>query len=257
MKILGLVLLLAVVLGDETHFFHQEGEMWIGDKKGKTFGVIIAEFLKNTRLLHIAGMHVKDGVHTPFYITGKIAAFIENPDNSFVINATAYEGMFGQKTFKDLMGSATLKGTWDKAQYVGQYLSESSHLGFDTTGKGHPCQYYSMEEASERAVYLVDEPHANYKGNHVLNHAIFGFAYLDMGCEDYLKEVGTPIKKEKPGAIIVGNDSKYCAIVDKEGNKFIHSDPAKKKVIMSPMSMIGAYFRGGYTIKEYKCATNY
>lgn len=259
MKVLGLILLLAVALGDETHFFHQDGKMFVNNEEGKMFGVVIVELLKSANFTHIAGMHVKNGVHTPFYVTSKITAFTKNADGSFVINATAYEAMYGQKAVKNIIGAALVKGTWDKAQYIGKYLSTGSKLvfEFDTTGKGHPCQYYSMEEASKRAGYLVGESHANYKGNHLLNHAVFGFAYLDMTCKDYLKEVGTPIKKEKAGAIIIGNDGDYCAIVDHEGNKFIHSDPIKKKIIMSPMSMIGTYFKKGHTIKEYKCATNY
>eukprot|EP00826_Nyctotherus_ovalis_P058059 TRINITY_DN795_c0_g1_i1.p3 TRINITY_DN795_c0_g1~~TRINITY_DN795_c0_g1_i1.p3 ORF type:complete len:114 (+),score=34.89 TRINITY_DN795_c0_g1_i1:198-539(+) len=113
-----------------------------------------------------------------------------------------------------------------------------------------------MEEAARRAQYLVGESHSTYRGNHLLNHAVYGYAYLRTTCMDYLKSVGTPIQHEKPGALIVGNDGMYCAIVDHEGTKFIHSDPGRRKIVISPMAMVKNYFRKGYTMKEYKCATN-
>eukprot|EP00826_Nyctotherus_ovalis_P049048 TRINITY_DN585_c0_g3_i2.p2 TRINITY_DN585_c0_g3~~TRINITY_DN585_c0_g3_i2.p2 ORF type:complete len:106 (+),score=24.67 TRINITY_DN585_c0_g3_i2:70-387(+) len=103
---------------------------------------------------------------------------------------------------------------------------------------------------------IRDRPYTVYKPNHLLNHAVYGYAYLSTTCLDYLRDVGTPIEREKPGALIVSNDGTYCAIVDHEGHKFIHSSPSKRRIIMTPMSLVVYYFRNGYTIKEYKCTNN-
>lgn len=240
---------------DETRYFHHEGNMAVNKKEGKIFGVIIVEQLKDANLTHIAGMYVVDNVHTPFHISGKFTSIQNDANGSIIINMTAYEGSFGGKNIKKLTGGGVLAGTWNVAKYTGNYHSSNDKLTFEfvTSGTKHPCEYYSMEEASRRAAYLVGESHGTYKNNHLLNHAVFGFAYLKTTCDDYLKKVGTAITKEKPGAVIVGNDGKYCAIVDHEGNKFIHSDESKKKIVMTPMAMINNYFKHGYTMKEYKC----
>jgi hypothetical protein len=257
MTFLGLIFLCVLALGDETHYFHHEGTMAVNHEEGKTFGVIIVEILPAINMTHIAGMFVKDKVHTPFEISSKFSSIQKNPDGSFVINVTSFEGKYGKKAVKKLNGSGILAGTWNQLEFIGIYRSEVDHLLFEfkAVGKKHACQYYTMEEAAVRASHLLDEPYTAYKGNQLLNHAVFGYAYLATTCLDYLKNVGTPIQQAKPGAVIIANDGSYCAIVDREGSKFIHSYPSKRKVIWTPLVLIDHYFRTGYTMKEYKCAT--
>jgi len=254
MKVLGLILLLGFVVCDERYYYHQTGVMDVDYREGKIFGVIIVELLKDVNLTHIAGMYVLDGVHTPFHISGKFTYIRKGSNGYFEINMTAYEGSFGGKTLKKLTGGGLLAGTWEEADYFGRYRTEDNLLfDFRSHGKKHPCEYYTMEEAARRAAYLVGEPHSTYKNNHLLNHAVFGFSYLAKTCKNYLNEVGTVTKVEKPGVVIIGNDGNYCAIIDHEGNKFIHSDPNKRMIVMTPMVFVKDYFRNGYTMKEYKC----
>jgi len=258
MKVLGLILLLGFVVCDEKHYYHQSGIMDVDNKRGNIFGVVIVELLKDVNLTHLAGMYVVDKVHIPFHISGKFTRIRKESNDYFEINITAYEGSFGGRNLKKLTGGGLLAGSWEKADYFGRYHAEGNNLlfNFSTNGKKHPCEYYTMEEAARRAAYLVGESHSTYKNNHLLNHAVFGFSYLKTTCKDYLYNVGTATKEEKPGAVIVGNDGNYCAIIDHEGNKFIHSDSNKKMIIMTPMVLLKNYFRNGYTIKEYKCATH-
>lgn len=258
MRIIGLIFLFALALADEKHYFHQSGKMSINHEEGTTSGVIIVEFLKAINMTHVAGMYIKDGTKTPFDVSSKVTGTAVNTDGSFEINMTCFVGSFGKKMVKKLAGNAVLKGTWEKAQYVGSYRSEVDHLlfEFDTVGTKSPCEYYSMDEAARRASDLLDQSYAAYKPNHLLNHAVYGYAYLSTTCLDYLRDVGTPIERGKPGALIVSNDGTHCAIVDHEGHKFIHSSPSKRRIIMTPMSLVPYYFRKGYTMKEYKCANN-
>ena len=51
--------------------------------------------------------------------------------------------------------------------------------------------------------------------------------------------------KAAPGMIIVGKDGKNCAIIDNEGDKFIHSNPIKKVVTETPLVMVNQFFTNG------------
>ncbi len=56
-----------------------------------------------------------------------------------------------------------------------------------------------------------------------------------------------------PGFLIVGKNGKHCAVLDKEGNKFVQVDPASKVVVLTPVTYIDKYFPGGYTLRDYSC----
>lgn len=207
-------------------------------------------------MTHITGMFIQGASHIPFELSNKISTATFNPDGSFVINVTCFEGWYGKKVVKKLYGNGLITGTWDQIRYIGNYRSDTDHLlfEFDVIGKKHQCQYYSMDEAALRAAYLLDDLYTAYKGNQLLNHAVYGYAYLATTCMDYLRDVGTVTTKEKPGTLIIANDGTYCAIVDHEARAFIHSSPTKRKIIKTPMNMIKYIFKNGYTMKEYSCA---
>lgn len=255
MKFLGLMFLVAFALGDKTHYFHQEGKMSVNHEEGKIVGVSIVEFLNAINMTHIGGMFTQAGSHIPFELSSKISIITYNPDGSFVINLTCFEGWYGKKVVKKLYGTGLITGTWNQIRYIGNYRSDTDHLlfEFDVIGKNHLCQYYSMDEAALRAADLLDDPYTTYKGNELLNHAVYGYAYLSTTCMDYLRDVGKVTTKEKPGALIIANDGTYCAIVDREVRMFFHSSPTKRKVVKTPMYMIGYIFESGYTMKEYDC----
>ncbi|MDR3548385.1 MAG: hypothetical protein P4M11_09010 [Candidatus Pacebacteria bacterium] len=59
------------------------------------------------------------------------------------------------------------------------------------------------------------------------------------------------VSQIKPGFLIIGEDGKHCAVVDKEGDKFVHVNPNTKKVALTPLSRIGEFFKDGYIVKDY------
>lgn len=256
MRILALFLVLAVAFCDKTDFYHVEGSMDVNNENGKVFGVVINEFLKSINMTYMAGMYVKNNVHTPFEFGTKIVDMKKLPDDRIAYNISCVEGKLGKHNIKKISGNATMIIYLKNMILNGKFESPADHLKFEFKVAGilYPCAYYTMPEAAKRAGYLVGEKYTAYKPVHVLNHAVFGYAYMRYTCLDYLKNVGNPIEKEKPGAVIIAKDGSYCAIVDHEGDKFIHSNPSKRKVIMTPMNMIGYYFRKGYVMKEYSCA---
>eukprot|EP01022_Parablepharisma_sp_SALTPOND_P019087 TRINITY_DN320_c0_g1_i1.p1 TRINITY_DN320_c0_g1~~TRINITY_DN320_c0_g1_i1.p1 ORF type:complete len:285 (+),score=22.52 TRINITY_DN320_c0_g1_i1:1831-2685(+) len=256
MKILGIIfLLLALAFCQELHVLHYDGTMKVNNDKGSIFGPILVEFRKTVNMTFLAGMYVKNGVHTPYELSSRIIEFRDYKNGSFLINASCLEGRWAKKTLHNLKGYTTVEGTWEKATYSGKCEDPATNIAYEPVaeGKKSQCEYYPMPEAAVRAGYLVGEKRDTYQAPHLLNHAVFGYAYLHISCKNYLEHIGNITKETKPGTLIIATDGSHCAIIDREGDKFIHSNPVKGEITMNPLPMIKTYFKNGYVLKEYKC----
>lgn len=256
MKFLAILFLIAFAVCDEVHYFRYNGTMEVGSNKGIIFGPLFFEFKAKSNLTYIGGMFVKDKVHTPFEFGAKITTIAYKEDKSFVINATFIEGKWEKKVLR-VHGNVVIEGTWDKVTYKGiaEDTAGKTKYVIDAIAEKVACPYYPMPEAAVRAGYLVGEKASVYQAPHVLNHAVFGYAYLNYNCKYYHDQVGKETKELKPGVVVVGVDSAHCAIIDREGDKFIHSNPVKKEVTSNPVTMLKDYFKKGWILKEYSCNT--
>ncbi len=256
MKVILIALLFAVAACDTYKHYHYNGTMARASAEQTIFGAIFVEFLKNTNASYIAGMSVsKTRVHTPFELAGKFAKVEVKSDNSFVINVTINEAKWDNKKFA-AQGNMIIVGTWDKATVDAYVVDTKTQMVYKLHAQAirSPCGYYSMPEAATRAGFLVGEKARLYKAANVLNHALWGYAFIHtFNCKYYLEKFGTVTNETKPGALIVGKDGKHCAVVDKEGDKFIQSHTTKDKVMLTPMTMLKTFFPQGYVLKEYDC----
>jgi len=257
MKVIAILLLFAALaFCDDRKYFHYNGTMKVKTDDTTIFGPIFVEFRKTENLTIIAGMSVINRVHTPYELSAKFHHYITKPDGSFVINATCVEARLGKKTFSKLKGIILMEGTWEHAHLTGKCEAADGSVSLEPKAEAvkNPCEFYPMEEAAIKAGYLVGEHSEVYGAANVLSHAVYGYAYLKMSCKDYLKTVGQETKDLKPGVLIIGTDGEHCGIIDREGDKFIHSNPVKKEVTMNPMTMAKDFFKKGFVLKEYKCA---
>ena len=258
MKIWVLVLLVTMSLCDDIHYFHYGGSMSVNNDNGVIFGRYMFEPKNPHNMTYIAGMYVKNGVHTPFEFAAQATSFVKKEDGSFIITATCVEGRWAQKAIPKLHGTAMITGTWEKAIYNCSCQDATGATKYTAVANGEksPCAFYNMTEAATRAQYLVGLKSDDYGPAHVLNHAVYGYPYITAyNCKYYHDSFGKITKDAKAGVVIVGNDSAHCAIIDKEGDKFIQSNPVKKEVTINPLTMLKDYFKKGYVYKEYKCAT--
>ena len=257
------ILLIAVVLvglvvakqADEQHFFHATGTMRINtDAPVNVEGPIAVQFVSSMNVTGISGMHIVGGVKTPYGFIAQNKK-VTYHDGKVTIIAECWAGQWGTKQYFPLKGQIILDGTWQQATYRGWcYVdAKKANLTFDMNGKYSATRFYVPVEAARRAVVLVGEKGETYQSVHVLNFAYLGFPYLDLAtsCNWYTTNCGA-VPSAHPGLAITGNDKKHCAIIDKDGDNFIHSNPVKKVVTLNPMTMLKDFFPNGYTFHECK-----
>jgi len=256
MKWILCLCLLSVVLGEELHYFHYTGLLAINNDQGTSVnGPMFVELLKNNNFTIIAGNYKKGTDQTSFGFNSKITTFKKDGDK-FELHGVCTEGMWGKKKFVTPQGKVVIEGTWDHAAYSGWCYDTQSKTNYSMAASCvfNKCMFYPPLEAAKRAQTLVGEKAEDYKAVHVLNYATIGYAYSNtlQNCKWYADNMQT-VSKAGPGLVIVGHDASHCAIVDKEGHKFIHTHPEKKVVAITPLSQIQTYFKKGYDFKDYAC----
>ncbi len=248
--------LLLAVFCDEMHFFHyKDGEMKIqGEQPAKISGPIFIEFLKTINVTTIAGMHIKGSTETPFALGAKITKVIRDGDK-ITVEAACFEAGWGTKPMK-MEGTVNVTGTWNEIHYHAHCENKETKARWEINAHATAtkCPLYAPAEAGARAKILVGQHAEVFQAVHVLNYAIIGYPYVNgiRNCTWYLQNFKNATDA-KPGFAIVGNDGAHCGIIDKEGDKFIHTNPVKKLVTETPLSMAKDFFKKGYTLKDYTC----
>ena len=117
------------------------------------------------------------------------------------------------------------------------------------------CLVYQPKDAAERATFLINEKKEHFKNVHVLNFAYYDYPFLEVfkNCRYYINKFGEEAPNAKPGYAIVGKNGLHCGVVDAEGDKFIHTDPVKKVVTLTPLTLAKNYFKSGYIFKTVPC----
>eukprot|EP00830_Metopus_es_P018199 TRINITY_DN623_c0_g1_i1.p1 TRINITY_DN623_c0_g1~~TRINITY_DN623_c0_g1_i1.p1 ORF type:complete len:271 (-),score=38.33 TRINITY_DN623_c0_g1_i1:11-823(-) len=261
MKTLLLACLLAFAFCEEYYTYHfKGGDMIVNQEKPvKVSGPIYIEFLKTMNLTIISGMHEKGAQRTPFGFVNLITSIVMK-DGQVEMIGKCKEGGWGTNMMGNLEGVMRITGTKDKIHYVGNCSHKESKMNFTIIADAvaSKCPFYLPPEGAARAHTLVGESSEKYQPNHVLNFALFGYPYINTlaNCSVYLN-MFPDVSDVKPGFLVVGKDGKHCGLFDKEGDKFIHSNPAAKKVTLTSNVQLKNFFPAGYVIKEYKCQLSY
>jgi len=256
MRFLIILALIALAMCQEYHNFHyKDGEMKVDNEQPvKVSGPVFIEFLKTMNVTTITGMHTKGTTETPFAMVAKIHKY-HHENNKINIEAECFEGAWGTKTFK-MSGQVHIEGTWDEIHYHGhcQHHETKTHWEIQAKAEKAKCPLYQPAEAAQRVHVLINQPAEVYQPVHVLNYAIIGYPYITSikDCKWYLGKFKNATEA-KAGFVIVGNDGLHCGVIDQEADKFIHSNPAKKQVTMTPLALAKDFFKAGYTLKDYTC----
>lgn len=226
-----LISVFALIKCDEMHFYHyKEGTMKMkNDQPIKISGSIFVELLEPFNITIVSGLHIKNGVETPFYEVAQIAKYKRDNDK-IDFEGTCLEVSWGTKT-SACTGEMKLKGTWNESHYESHTINSETKAEWDIHLLAHyaQCPVYPPPEAAQRVKVLLNQPSEQFAPVNVLNYAIMGFAYIKdvADCSFYAQNFWN-MTEPKPGFIIVGKDGKHCGIMDHEGDKFYHSNPAKK-----------------------------
>eukprot|EP00831_Metopus_contortus_P083467 TRINITY_DN924_c0_g1_i1.p1 TRINITY_DN924_c0_g1~~TRINITY_DN924_c0_g1_i1.p1 ORF type:complete len:278 (-),score=63.81 TRINITY_DN924_c0_g1_i1:121-954(-) len=219
-------------------------------------GVIIVVMNIRENNTYITGMFEgRRHHHHSFEFGAKIVNFT-NSSGSIFIQAEYFEGRIGRHSLPEVHGKCNITGTIGSVKYFGYGSNQGKSHHFNITGAGYNshCPFYTMDEAASRAGILIGENAHEYEAANVVNYAVLGYPFIPSANASYYHDVfGEKANSTAPGVVIVGNDYKHIAIVDKEGDKFIHSVHAKKVIIATPVSQINTYFPKGYVLKSYHC----
>lgn len=85
----------------------------------------------------------------------------------------------------------------------------------------------------------------------LVDYSVRGYYISSHSCSDY-KKLYKIVDSSAPGLVILAEDGSYCAIVDKEGDKFVHVHPKTGMVTLTPLVRIGEFFKT-YAFKSYDC----
>ena len=255
MKAIVLALLILAVFAEERITYHYDGKIVVNNEPAVT---IEGPFFTVTKVATdhtlIAGMHIKADVHTPFGFQAKITSFKKDGDKIEVKGACNLAA-WGRSTFA-VKGEVIISGTIQKATYTGWCYRDETKTNYTISAEGihRDCWFYTPEEGAKRVQFLIGESVETYHAVHVVNYATIGYPYLGpvQSCKYYLDNVKNATGP-KAGFVIVGKDGAHCAIIDKEGDKFVHSNPQTKKVGPTPMNLIDTFFKNGYVFKDYTC----
>eukprot|EP01022_Parablepharisma_sp_SALTPOND_P027584 TRINITY_DN66_c0_g1_i2.p1 TRINITY_DN66_c0_g1~~TRINITY_DN66_c0_g1_i2.p1 ORF type:complete len:272 (-),score=24.86 TRINITY_DN66_c0_g1_i2:115-930(-) len=256
-KILFVLLVcLAVVSCDNHYFTYADGKMKRNDEsETKIFGSMAVVTGPRHNYVEIDGMY-QGSKHMPFALVFDIQSSTQQGDQ-ITITGNCEKGAWDGESIDTLKGEYKITGTWDKAVFEGNCMNSDSTLAFGVNLEAtkYDCEVYKAEDAAARAQYLIGESKDHFLAAHVLNFAYYDYPYINVlrSCRYYLVHFGEDTTEEKPGYAIISKDGRHCAIIDKEGDKFIHTHPIKKQVEATPMSMLKNFFRSGYVIRTVPC----
>lgn len=163
-----------------------------------------------------------------------------------------------------------LRGTWknrERMAMTGRIAIESTKAGARATGSCFSLNsktvwvleaagerdeelFYDPEDAGFRAAGLVSQSNSLYNAHEVIGYAIADMPFFAKSCNGILKNFPAE-EDDDPGMIIVGTDGKHCGIIDSEGDKFIHANPAKRVVTLTSLELAKQFFPKGYVYRDY------
>jgi len=245
-KVLIIVLILLAINGSlENSYHYKDGSIQIGKNPAlKTDGSFSIQDSYHT--VKIFGLFIKGTAKTPFSIVGYYQAAPQNADFT-EITGVCYRGNTIHKGFS-LKGTFKINYSNDYADYTA--LCENSDTGEQWIMSAHGIasnDIYSPSEAAERAAILLGESTDDYDSADIVNFAVIGYPYssLEVSCKWYIESFPRA-DKPMPGFVMVSTNGKRCAILDNEGDKFIHTDFEKGVVTLTPLVLAKNFFPDGF-----------
>eukprot|EP01022_Parablepharisma_sp_SALTPOND_P034809 TRINITY_DN93083_c0_g1_i1.p1 TRINITY_DN93083_c0_g1~~TRINITY_DN93083_c0_g1_i1.p1 ORF type:complete len:274 (+),score=24.71 TRINITY_DN93083_c0_g1_i1:119-940(+) len=259
--LLLLLLVIAISCEEHHHFVYEKGTMKFNSESYFAFGDIAIEWRDKDRLnfTTINGMY-EGPKHVPFALVFDTTSF-KKYGEVVAIKGICTKGAWDDKWIPTMEGSFEVTGTWTEISFSAVCVDTNTQMKFEVKVKAskYDCDIFKAKDAGKRARYLLGEPMERFMPAAVPSFAYYNYPYIGLlkDCELYLTQFGKVVNEIKPGYVIVGKEGKHCAIVDNEGDQFIHSNPIKKVVTSHPLVMLNEFFRNGWVVKMRPCRYQY
>jgi len=249
------VALFAIVFADDHFFVYPNGKLMRGAEEGKIFGRMDVVQGPRHSYVELDGLFQGKG-KTPIYFTFTIDASVVSGDQISLTGQCEKTGWDG-KNVENLTGSFKLSGTWEQGNFEAICKDPKTSLMYkiSLTGTNYDCEVYHAADATNRAHFLNGELSEHFSAVQVLHFAYYDYPYLTIAkmCKYYLNHFGEAVDTPKPGFVIVAKDGTHCGVIDSDGDKFIHSNPVKKEVTVTPLALAKDFFKSGYVFKNVPC----
>eukprot|EP01022_Parablepharisma_sp_SALTPOND_P033855 TRINITY_DN89815_c0_g1_i1.p1 TRINITY_DN89815_c0_g1~~TRINITY_DN89815_c0_g1_i1.p1 ORF type:complete len:285 (+),score=16.80 TRINITY_DN89815_c0_g1_i1:487-1341(+) len=248
-----LLICLAFVNCEDHYFIYDDGKMK-RDKEEDEKDIFGSMTISDNQI-DIDGLY-EDNMKLPFSLVFDMQSSTQQGDQVTLkghCKKAYWDGIAPHK----IEGEYSITGLWANPEFKGNCRRPGSSLVYDLHLKAtkYDCKIYKAEDAAKRAQFLVGRLKEHFSAAEVLNFAYYDYPYAKprKDCSYYLNNFGEETTDRKPGYAIVSKYGNHCAIIDKEGDKFIHANPTGKKVVATPISMIDNFFRSEYVIKTVPC----
>ncbi len=248
-----LILLPALVLGS-THYYYVHNGNMVANKtvypktparitlQDRSFGHVTIEgsvVSKEGRCIsYNLAVQIGGGKWVNNTYRAKAICMAMNWDGQYVEHVTGAIKLLGDRN-------------WQMMNFSGYCQKDggSSRVSVDFLAHSTTCQRFPPPAGGQLAQTLIGLK-GLYPGA-VLQYATTGVMYKYTDCDriDSYKTAGSA----KPGFLIQASDMSHCAVVDKEGDKFVQVDPDTGVVVLTPMAYIKKFFPGGYKFLDYSC----
>ena len=253
------ILLLSLVFAakcDDYYFVYSAGTLQYGNEIAqKIFGRLTVVIGPRHKYTELTGMYV-GGKHIPFAFAFDVEKSTIDGDKIYAEGPCTFAAWDAKKTHS-VSGGHMVYGAVSEVGFEATCndLESKTNYVIKLEGLHYDCEVFKAGDAAVRAQFLLGESRDHYLPAQVLNFAYYDYPYLSVlpDCKFYLNMFGAVGDETKPGYAIVGKDGAHCAVVDKEGDKFIHMNPVKNVVTTQPLTMIKEFFKAGWVIKKVPC----
>ncbi len=183
--------------------------------------------------------------------TGKVTKVTRSAAGVTEIKADCVEGVWNtQKLGSFLVGTINITINGTMALYHGVCVRKDTGMQYEISAEGHETPYVPF--AGSYTYALAKQLMGSfYTAIQLVNDAVFMYPYFPYAknCSWY-RDNFIPANETRHKCIIVGNGGEHCGIMDYSGDWFIHTDPAKKTVVRSPVAQAKRWFKSGYVFRE-------
>ncbi len=245
----------AFVFSSHYYFHYKKAELSVmGEKHSSPTGVIYHEDERES-LFRLYGVSWKGNVPSTFQLIGFAHGQWTQKSFEGIVQCgnLEWEGV----DYKGLIGSLKARGAMDEMNYEGMCNLDGGALNFNisVTGQASNCIQYEPAEGALRVQSMFGKKYVSLHTADVVTYATIGHMATRHKCKEFLGSYKT-VAKISPGFLMVAKDGSYCAIISKDGDKFVHAGPRTSMVVATPLGSAWQYFPGGYIIKDYSCGAS-
>lgn len=247
--LLAIVILLPALVFSDTHdFYFRAGHMEVNATKlSRAPG--LAEI--DDKHVTIDGTATKAGEFVDYGFELQITSIHHSTQDAFSAKAACTTMYWKGQYMYHLEGSIAIVGAGESMNFTGYCKSteDGTKISVNFVARSNGCFRFPPVEGAQMARSLIGTK--DISAGAVLGYSVIGTISPYATCSHF--STYKVVSEVKPGLLILAKNKKYCAVVDKEGDKFISMDPKTGKVKLTPMIYVKQYFPEGYEFQDYSC----